>query len=521
MSDFSLYVAFAYSPQKCEAHIRKKLVEMVNNVNGVFYATSYHPIQAGSIDGTDITAHDNGVYRALLASTTGLYDPLGDPNAKGDPYCSLFVGRLSTQTDEKSLHKAMSKFGRIKSLRLVRHIVTGASCGYAFVEFETEKEMYMAYEGAHLSKLDGASILVDYNRQQLMPGWIPRRLGGGLGGKKESGQLRFGGRDRPFRAPLRPIPHEELQKLGIPLPPEGHYMTRFQVPPLPQRMHSTTSEYDNRSKFSELRHHRVKDVGGREVNEHASNKGHGSESGEARERDWHRRRRVDHRDHDEAEQSRSYRKVMVEDRGQEEIPRESKYEGFEFESKRSNPKTFRDDQRTEDTHYGEEAIERKRRREPSHASHEYEEERRQNKRRQAEDSREHSAERSWRYDPQYRAKTNRSSDYHSEKSSEWREAESEQSRSRRDTERWDAHGRDLEPRNRWEEPSDHKKPSRHSEKKHRHSESTHQHRDRDQGYPEEDGIKRHRSHRKHKHRERSVEEKFDIEEMERRKSKDR
>lgn len=45
---------------------------MVTNANGVFYATTYHPIQAGSIDGTDITAHDNGVYRALLASSAGL-----------------------------------------------------------------------------------------------------------------------------------------------------------------------------------------------------------------------------------------------------------------------------------------------------------------------------------------------------------------------------------------------------------------------------------------------------------------
>ena len=67
-----------------------------------------------------------------------------------------------------------------------------------------------------------------------MPGWIPRRLGklnnwavsaliylinwflgtlksnhwyfiiagGGLGGRKESGQLRFGGRDRPFKQPI-------------------------------------------------------------------------------------------------------------------------------------------------------------------------------------------------------------------------------------------------------------------------------------------------------------------------------
>jgi len=26
--------------------------------------------------------------------------------------------------------------------------------------------------------------------------------GGGLGGKKESGQLRFGGRERPFRRPM-------------------------------------------------------------------------------------------------------------------------------------------------------------------------------------------------------------------------------------------------------------------------------------------------------------------------------
>jgi len=36
----------------------------------------------------------------------------------------------------------------------------------------------------------------------LLPGWIPRRLGGGFGGKKESGQLRFGGKDRPFRKPI-------------------------------------------------------------------------------------------------------------------------------------------------------------------------------------------------------------------------------------------------------------------------------------------------------------------------------
>lgn len=43
-----------------------------NNINSVFYAGSYHPIQAGSIDGTDIHPHDNAICRALLCSSAGL-----------------------------------------------------------------------------------------------------------------------------------------------------------------------------------------------------------------------------------------------------------------------------------------------------------------------------------------------------------------------------------------------------------------------------------------------------------------
>ncbi|KAF8393903.1 hypothetical protein HHK36_020103 [Tetracentron sinense] len=211
-----------------------------SNINCVFYADSYHPIQAGSIDGTDVLPHDNAVYRALLCSSAGLYDPFGDPKVIGDPYCTLFVGHLSHFTTEDTLLKAMSRYGRVKNLRLVRHIVTGASRGYAFVEYETEREMRRAYEDAHHSLIDDCEIIVDYNRQQLMPGWIPRRLGGGIGGKKESGQLRFGGRERPFRAPLRPIPIDELKRLGIPPPPEGRYMTRFQVPSPPRRRRSST-----------------------------------------------------------------------------------------------------------------------------------------------------------------------------------------------------------------------------------------------------------------------------------------
>lgn len=221
-------------------------------LNAVFYADAYHPIQAGSIDGTDILPHDNAIYRAHLCSSAGLYDPFGDPKVIGDPYCTLFVGHLSHATTEDILHQAMSRYGRVKNLRLVRDIVTGASRGYAFVEFETEREMRRAYEDAHHSFIDDSEIIVDYNRQQLMPGWIPRRLGGGLGGKKESGQLRFGGRERPFRAPLRPIPYDDLKRLGIPPPPEGRYMSRFQVPSPPRRKRDSeereTSPHESKRK---------------------------------------------------------------------------------------------------------------------------------------------------------------------------------------------------------------------------------------------------------------------------------
>ncbi|XP_010912124.1 U11/U12 small nuclear ribonucleoprotein 35 kDa protein isoform X2 [Elaeis guineensis] len=216
-----------------------------SNINAVFYADTYHPIQAGSIDGTDTLPHDRAIYRALLCSNAGLYDPFGDPKVIGDPYCTVFVGRLSRQTDEEILRKVMSKYGRVKNLRLVRDIVTGASRGYAFVEYETEREMRRAYEDAHHSIINDSEVIVDYYRQQLMPGWIPRRLGGGLGGRKESGQLRFGGRERPFRAPLRPIPYDDLKRLGIPPPPEGRYMSRFEVPSPPRRRSSHGDKEDS------------------------------------------------------------------------------------------------------------------------------------------------------------------------------------------------------------------------------------------------------------------------------------
>ncbi len=73
---------------------------------------------------------------------------------------------------------------------------------YAFVEFKKERHAIRAYESGHKCVIDDREILVDWEWERRMIGWKPRRLGGGFGGKKESGQLRFGCRERPWRKPI-------------------------------------------------------------------------------------------------------------------------------------------------------------------------------------------------------------------------------------------------------------------------------------------------------------------------------
>eukprot|EP00128_Syssomonas_multiformis_P004279 Colp12_sorted_trinity150504_noHs@35502 len=172
-----------------------------------WFATEYIPLQAGSIDGTDTKPHDHAVVRAMKAT----YNASKDAKIEGDPSKTLFVGRLSRDTADDTLREIFSRHGEIRSLRVVRDIVTGFSRGYAFVEFQHAQDANTAYRTMNKSNIDGNEILVERENERLMKGWIPRRFGGGFGGRKESGQLRFGGRDRPFK---KPIQFDNTQRRG-------------------------------------------------------------------------------------------------------------------------------------------------------------------------------------------------------------------------------------------------------------------------------------------------------------------
>ncbi|KRT84815.1 RNA binding protein [Oryctes borbonicus] len=160
------------------------------------YAKYYNPLKIGSIDGTDIEPHDRAIVRAINSE----YAP--NKHVKGRPECTIFVSRLNLKTTKETIKDIFSKFGKLKRFRLVKDIVTGFPKGYAFIEYESESSAEEAYRTAYKMNIDGNAIFVDFECERLLKGWKPRRLGGGFGGNKESGQLRFGGRDRPFKKPI-------------------------------------------------------------------------------------------------------------------------------------------------------------------------------------------------------------------------------------------------------------------------------------------------------------------------------
>lgn len=95
-------------------------------------------------------------------------------------------------------------------------IVTGISKQYAFIEYESSLSAKDAVHEMNQRRIDDSEIIVDFEHERRLKDWKPRRLGGGFGGRKESGQLRFGCRARPFQKPFdsnRAMTSKDLQEI--------------------------------------------------------------------------------------------------------------------------------------------------------------------------------------------------------------------------------------------------------------------------------------------------------------------
>ena len=111
------------------------------------------------------------------------WDPHSDPNASGDPYKTLFVARLSYEVTDAKLRREFEVYGSIKKVNMVTD-TQGKLRGYGFIEFEHQRDMLDAYKHADGKKIYQKRVLVDVERGRTTQDWIPRRLGGGLGGTR-------------------------------------------------------------------------------------------------------------------------------------------------------------------------------------------------------------------------------------------------------------------------------------------------------------------------------------------------
>ncbi|KAK9811126.1 hypothetical protein WJX73_004790 [Symbiochloris irregularis] len=124
--------------------------------------------------------------KEAIAKGVKSWDPAKDPNAQGDPFKTLFVARLSYEVTEKKLRREFEEYGPVKRVRLVHDKNSDKPRGYAFVEFEHKNDLKTAYKTADGKKLEGRRICVDVERGRTVPGWQPKRLGGGKGGENRA-----------------------------------------------------------------------------------------------------------------------------------------------------------------------------------------------------------------------------------------------------------------------------------------------------------------------------------------------
>lgn len=109
----------------------------------------------------------------------------------------IYVGNLSYNTDEATLHDAFGAHGTVDRVQLITDKFTGRSKGFAFVTMNDLKEAQSAMDALNGVQLDGRPITVNQARPRE-----DRPVGGGGGGyghRPRGGGGGGGGGRRDFR----------------------------------------------------------------------------------------------------------------------------------------------------------------------------------------------------------------------------------------------------------------------------------------------------------------------------------
>lgn len=79
---------------------------------------------------------------------------------------NIYIGNLSESVSDQDLSDAFAKYGKVKSVKVMKDIFTRESKGFGFVEMFSSKEGQKAIDGLNTFDLKGKKIIVNEARPQ-------------------------------------------------------------------------------------------------------------------------------------------------------------------------------------------------------------------------------------------------------------------------------------------------------------------------------------------------------------------
>ena len=79
-----------------------------------------------------------------------MWDPNNVDREVTDPFRTLFVARVNYYSSESKLRREFEQYGNIKSINVVMNQKNNKPRGYAFIEYEQEKDMHCKYRALFL-----------------------------------------------------------------------------------------------------------------------------------------------------------------------------------------------------------------------------------------------------------------------------------------------------------------------------------------------------------------------------------
>jgi RNA recognition motif-containing protein len=79
---------------------------------------------------------------------------------------NIFVSNISFHTTENHLQDMFSKFGIVKSVKIIMDKATGRSRGFGFVEMDSESEGDTAIQSLHNTEIEGRQLSVSVARER-------------------------------------------------------------------------------------------------------------------------------------------------------------------------------------------------------------------------------------------------------------------------------------------------------------------------------------------------------------------